>query len=43
MQLYNSNEAVVSVRSMPRDIAKLCAHFISVSYTHLTLPTNREV
>lgn len=28
MQLYNSNEAVVSARSMPRDIAKLCAHFI---------------
>ena len=28
MQLYNSNEAVVSARSMPRDIGKLCAHFI---------------
>lgn len=28
MQLYNSNEAVVSARSTPRDIGKLCTHFI---------------
>ena len=38
MQLYNSNEAVVSVRSMPRDIAKLCAHFILCMIVSAVVP-----
>lgn len=28
MHIYNSNEAIVSSRSMPRYLAKLCGHFV---------------
>ena len=36
------NNQPVSIRS-PRDAKQLGIHLVPVSYTHLTLPTNREV
>ena len=38
----NSNEKIFSVLRAPR-VSEKTARLQAVSYTHLTLPTNREV